>query len=149
MVSLLLLLCLGIVAGTLFYLGLVVFPQRAAPIEALRALAAAHNFVRQGDGLASPLSVIGTIQGRPFTITYQHELGTRGVLMVGVDCQTTQEGALPGTAVVANAAALTTRWVHPPMELLTPERLYRLLIELDTLAHELEAQHPAGPETDD
>ncbi len=152
---------LGAVAGTLLWLGLGWIPRRVGPAEALRAFAAARGARVRGDGRVEPLTVLGEVRGRPFTLTWQRPAGGGDVLMVGVDCaaEAPEPLALPDDAAAAAGpaaaadtrttaadAALVTRWVRPTPEVLEPARLAAILDAMARMAEELEATHPEAPD---
>jgi len=141
----------GAVAGTFLWLGLVWIPGRLRPAEGLRAFAKARGALVRGDGRVAPLTVLGQVRGRAFTVTWQRPAGGGDVLLVGVDCAASVAEPLPpvGPAVGTGApwteasdAALVTRWVRPAPELTTPERLDALIEAMAELAAELEERHP-------
>lgn len=140
----------GLVAGALLWLGYVFIPGALAPAEALRRFAAARGARVRGDGRAEPLTILGQVRGRPFTLTWQRPVGGGDVLLIGVDCAGEAPGPLPPVAhapgepeTLAADAALVTRWVRPVPELFEPGRLEAILDALARAAEELEATNPA------
>lgn len=140
----------GIVAGTSLWLGYAWIPGRLAPAEALRRFATERSARVRGDGRLEPITVLGVVRGRPFTLTWQRPPGAGDVLLVGVDCAAAAPGPLAPVAhaemgapdTIAADAALVTRWVRPAPELFTSERLAAILEGMAELAEDLEATHP-------
>ncbi|MFN7142457.1 MAG: hypothetical protein ACK4YP_01675 [Myxococcota bacterium] len=148
----------GALAGTLLWLGLGWIPRRVAPAQALRAFGAARGAFVRGDGRVDPLTVVGEVRGRPFTVTWQRPAGGGDVLLVGVDCAAdVAEPLAPVAPAVAGGdapltaaadAALVTRWVRPPLELFVAARIDAIVESMARLAEELEATHPETPDPD-
>lgn len=140
----------GLLAGTLLWLGYTWIPGRLRPAEALRAFAVARGARVRGDGRVEPITVLGVARGRPFTLTWQRPWGGGDVLLVGVDCAAEPRGAVesaPGELgageTIAADAALVTRWVRPAPEVFEAERLAAIVDALARMAEELEATAPA------
>ncbi|MDP2311996.1 MAG: hypothetical protein Q8P41_03760 [Pseudomonadota bacterium] len=138
----------GFGAATLLWVGLAWIPRRLAPVVALRAFASARGARVRGDGRVEPLSILGVARGRPFTVTWQRPAGGGDVLLIGVDCRVPDgagEGIEPldaGGAILAEDAALVSRWVRPGPDVLDAERLGTIVDALARMAEELEAAHP-------
>jgi hypothetical protein len=82
----------GFLAATLLWLGLVWVPRRLAPVDALRAFAAARGLGVRGDGVSLPITIVGEASGRPFTVTWQRHWLGGDVLLLGVDCAAAADG---------------------------------------------------------
>ncbi len=134
---------LGFVAASCLWLGLVWIPRRVAPVEALRAFAAAHGQPVRGDGRAQPLTILGQVRGRLFTVSWQRPWVGGDVLLLGVDCAAPDGKGLDGTAT--DDGVLVTRWVRPAPDVLAPERLVAILDSLARMAEEMEADTPDRP----
>lgn len=140
------------------WLGLGWIPRRLAPAQALRAFAAARGAFVRGDGRVEPLTVVGEVRGRPFTVTWQRPAGGGDVLLVGVDCAADVAEPLEAVAPAVTAgeapltaaadAALVTRWVRPSAELFEAARIEAIVESMARLAEELEASHPEAQEHD-
>lgn len=144
----------GFCVAAFAWIGLAWIPRRLAPAEALRAFAAARGLRIRGDGRRDPVTVVGVVRGRPFTLTWQRPPGGGDVLLVGVDCEVEAAPVPPDAlthvggadaATIAADAALVTRWVRPGVELFAPGRLEALLDAMATMAEELEADAPGEP----
>jgi hypothetical protein len=145
----------GFVAAALLWLGLVWIPRRLAPADAVRRFAAAQGLAARGDGLARPLTVVGQVRGRYFTVTWQRHPVGGDVLLIGVDCACADAASVStgtlgaGAVAAADDAALVTRWVRPAADVLEPRRLAVLVDALAKMAEELEIAAPAeGPEVE-
>jgi hypothetical protein len=118
------------------------------PTEAIARWAAARGLAVRGDGVTSPLHVVGARAGRLFTLSLTRMDGVQQ-LLVAVDCQTAadgDQGALGGAAVQAGGEALAVRIQNPPSEVW--DRLDGLVDELVHMAVMLEARAP-GAEPDE
>jgi hypothetical protein len=148
----------GFVAAACLWLGLAWIPRRLAPVDALRAFAAARGARARGDGVQEPLSVLGVARGRPFTVTWQRAPGAGDLLLIGVDCRVEDGAPLDASAAeaapgavetAAEGSALVSRWVRPGPEVLDPTRLDAIVDALARMAEELEAARPdAEPDPD-
>lgn len=141
----------GAFIGGGLWLGLVVFPRRAASIEQLLAYARDRGFLVQGDGLDSPLRLVRALPGgrRICTITFQLDNKGGDTLVIGVDCATSAAGTSPALTDLpaqAHDAALVARWTRPDPSLTTASRLDQIIAALEEAALTLEAQAPAAPD---
>jgi hypothetical protein len=87
----------------------------------------------RGDGYRHALEVVGMVGSRWYTVAYD---ANAGVMLIGIDC-----AAHPGAPGVQEET-LVSRWTRPTIEQV--RRLDAALVEMATLAAELEAQHPGG-----
>ncbi len=134
------------VAGAL-WLGLVVFPRRAEPIERLLAYGRSRGFVSHGDGVATPLRLVRAYNQRICTLTFQIDGEVGDTLILGVDCEA-DAGAGPEAAVLQDAA-LVVRWLRPDRALFEAERLDAALRALVEAAEALEARGDPPGATDE